>query len=59
MVNRKRTKGQTIVYKTQLREPKVEQHEPHQNNRGELKFSGRDSNYQYTSDTLQNLLEIA
>jgi len=30
MVKRKRTKGQTIIYKTLHRKLKIEQHEPHE-----------------------------
>jgi hypothetical protein len=30
MAKRKRTKGQTMIYKTPHRPPKIEQHEPHQ-----------------------------
>jgi hypothetical protein len=31
MTNRKRTKGQTTIYKTLHRKLKMEEHEPHQN----------------------------
>ena len=37
--NGKRTKGQTIIYKTQLR--MIEQQESHKKNRGEIGYSGR------------------
>jgi hypothetical protein len=41
MAERKKTKGQTTIYKTLHRKINIEQHEPHQKSGGELRCSGR------------------
>ena len=49
MANRKRAKGQTMIYKTLHRKQNIEQHKYHKKRR----FSGNGSRFCYTSGTLR------